>query len=100
MQKKVVLELQYFRGCPNSLEVLNMLRSFVKKYKGDIVYRERLIETEKSALEFNFRGSPTILINGVDLEDLPVPDKPGLTCRIYQEGLPTEEKILAKIRKL
>lgn len=99
MSKNIVLEIQYFRGCPNSLRVLEMLRSFVKEYRGDIVYRERLIETEKSARDFNFRGSPTILINGRDLEDLPAPDKPGLTCRIYSNGLPTKEQILTKIRK-
>ncbi len=99
MDKSVEIEIQYFRRCLNSIEVLEMLREFAKEYNGNIIYRERLIETEKSAREFNFRGSPTILINGKDLEDLPAPENPGLTCRIYRNGLPTKERILAKIRK-
>ncbi len=97
--KSIIIEIQYFRGCPNSLKVLEMLRELVKKIPVDIIYRERLIETEKAAKEFHFRGSPTILINGKDLEDLPAPVNPGLTCRIYTRGLPTAEQILAKIRK-
>ncbi len=100
MDKNIIIEIQYFRGCPNSVKVLNILKEFVKEYEGNLVYRERLIETEKSAKEFGFRGSPTILINGTDLEDLPVPENPGLTCRLYRNGLPTKEQILAKIRKL
>ncbi len=55
------------------------------------------METNAKAAEVNFRGSPTLLINGTDLEGIPAPKKPALTCRYYSGGLPTVENIRTKI---
>ena len=55
---------------------------------GEIEVRE--IETEEQALEEAFVGSPTIRINGRDVEE-PSVMRPGLTCRVYRlrDGRPS-----------
>jgi hypothetical protein len=44
----------------------------------------REIETEASAQHEGFVGSPTIRIDGADLQPPPESEPPGLTCRVYR----------------
>jgi hypothetical protein len=49
---------------------------------GSVEVRE--IDTEVSAEREGFFGSPTIRIDGADLQPPPDGEPPGLTCRIYR----------------
>lgn len=62
-----------------------------------IDYRQVLVESNKDAAGLKFRGSPTLLINGRDLEDLPEPETPFIACRFYPGGLPSIEAVKKKI---
>jgi len=58
---------------------------------------ERLVPTDAEAVTSGFRGSPTILIDGVD--PFPVDGAAGLSCRLYPgdggvEGAPTVEQLV------
>lgn len=88
--------VQYFRGCPNSTEMIKRVKEAIKGISG-VDYKEILIETEELARKYGFRGSPTLLINGKDFENMPVPPNPTLSCRLYSNGLPTVEEIRGKI---
>lgn len=88
--------VQYFRGCPNSGEMIQRVRSAIAGIEG-VNYKEILVETEESAKLNAFRGSPTLLINNEDFENAPVPPTPSLSCRFYPKGLPTIEQIREKI---
>jgi hypothetical protein len=44
----------------------------------------REIDTEPAAEREGFVGSPTIRIDGADLQPPPESEQPGLTCRIYR----------------
>jgi len=44
----------------------------------------REIDTEPAAEREGFVGSPTIRIDGADLQPPPDDEPPGLTCRIYR----------------
>jgi hypothetical protein len=71
--------LQYFNGCPNWKIVDDRLRELVD---ASTVIEYRLVESQEDAEHLGFRGSPTILVDGVDpfaKSDEPV----GLACRIY-----------------
>lgn len=75
------VELHYFEGCPHWQTADDRLRQ-VAHARGLSVER-RLITTPAEAEAARFRGSPTILVDGLDpfaRGDEPV----GLTCRIYQ----------------
>jgi hypothetical protein len=44
----------------------------------------REIDTEATAEREGFVGSPTIRIDGADLQPPPEGEPPGLTCRVYR----------------
>ncbi|MEJ5286685.1 MAG: hypothetical protein CH6_0349 [Candidatus Kapaibacterium sp.] len=95
----VSVKVQYFRGCPNSDEMLRRVKEAIKDLP-NIEYYEELIETEEKARQVGFRGSPTLLINGKDFEGIPIPPVASLSCRVYLKGLPKVEEIRNRILEL
>ena len=59
----------------------------------DVNYKEMIVDTPEKATRCHFRGSPTLLINGTDIEGLPEPISGNLACRYYSSGLPSIETI-------
>ena len=74
--------LQYFNGCPNWKETeAHIERLLAEGF--DVTFDRQLIETPEAAEQYGFRGSPTIIVDGVD--PFADPDTPtGLSCRVYQ----------------
>ncbi len=79
------IELLWWKGCPSWERALAMLREEAEAAGLDpesVVVTE--IETDDDAERTDFPGSPTIRIDGLDLQP-PVAGEPrGLTCRIYR----------------
>ena len=57
--------LQYFNGCPNWKETEAHLEA-LRSEGFDLTFDRQLIETPEAAEQHGFRGSPTVLIDGVD----------------------------------
>ncbi len=75
--------LQYFDDCPNWKVADERLRTALAARGLDAGVRYEVIDTPAAAQAAGFRGSPTILIDGVDA--FGAPDAPiGLACRIYE----------------
>jgi len=91
--RKIIIEIQHFEGCPNSPKLIERVKEAIESSTFEIQYNEVLVESNEKAKEVGFRGSPTLLINGKDFEDLPVPERPALMCRYYPDGLPSVEQI-------
>ena len=93
------LELLYFPDCPHWRVADERLRDVANRLGLSVEYR--LVTTSDEADRVSFRGSPTILIDGVD--PFAVGDEPiGLSCRIYPTpggyaGSPTTEQIAAAL---
>ena len=91
------ITLQYFDGCPNWQVTDRRLKTIVDEHALDATVSYQLIDTPDAAAEYGFRGSPTVLIDGVD--PFADPDAPvGLACRVYvtEDGLagsPTVEQL-------
>lgn len=91
------LQLLYFPGCPNWQLADERLRDAASPLGLSIEHV--LVTTTKAAERLSFRGSPTILIDGVD--PFAAGDEPiGLSCRIYltpdgYEGSPTTAQLAA-----
>lgn len=94
----IKIEVQYFNGCPNSMAALEMVKKIVAESKLQIDFEEILVETQETAEKYKFRGSPTILINGKDVKGLEENKTPSLSCRYYQNGLPTEDEIREMVK--
>ena len=92
--------LQYFDDCPNWKEAAAHLDALAAEVPALTVSLQR-VETADEAEHLNFRGSPSILIRGVDPfapDDAPV----GLACRVYPTphgpaGSPTLEQLRTAI---
>lgn len=78
------VELLFWAGCPSHEQALRELREVLAEHGVDpdaVVVRE--IETDDDATADAFVGSPTIRIDGADVQ--PEPNEPvGLTCRVYR----------------
>ncbi|MDP2362219.1 MAG: DUF2703 domain-containing protein, partial [Ignavibacteria bacterium] len=85
--KNIIIELQHFHGCPNSPILIERVKEAIKDFD-DIEYKEIIVDSNEKAEKLKFRGSPTLLINGIDFENLSEPENPALACRYYPNGLP------------
>ena len=100
----VKLQFQFFEGCPNHKKMSDNLKEANKGLEDKIDLKEILVEDEATAKQVGFRGSPTLIIDGIDVEDLAAPENPSLACRFYPGGVPSAElirkKILEKVNKV
>jgi hypothetical protein len=77
------VELLFWRGCPSHPQALAQLRGVMDELGLDpdqILVRE--VETDEGAGHERFVGSPTIRIDGADVQD-PGEEPAALTCRVY-----------------
>jgi hypothetical protein len=89
--------LLYFDGCPHWLTTADHLQMLAAE-RPDLTITHRLVTTPDEAEAVRFRGSPSILVDGVD--PFADPDAPvGLTCRVYRtpDG-PAGSPTLAQLR--
>jgi hypothetical protein len=78
------VELLFWEGCPSHPAALADLRAAMAELDLDpdeLTVRE--VQTDAGAERERFVGSPTIRIDGVDVQD-PGDEPVGLTCRIYR----------------
>ena len=96
------IEVQYFLTCPNYKKALANVREFIQRNKNDfdISFRETIVETIEDARRVKFRGSPTILVKGQDVEGVAENEFAALACRYYPDGVPTDEKIKSFVNNL
>jgi hypothetical protein len=95
------VELLYFDGCPNWHDAHRNLRAAAERTGTDVEVTFTEITTPEHAERRRFRGSPTILINGVD----PFADEGGevgLSCRIYtgtgeMRGSPSTDELVTAL---
>jgi len=90
---KVKLEYQYFEGCPNHKMMIEYLKEALEGLEDKIVLKEVLVEDQFTAKRVGFRGSPTLLIDEEDIEGIPAPIEPNLSCRFYSNGIPKADEI-------
>jgi hypothetical protein len=78
------IELLWWEGCPSTERALAAVREALSELgldQAEVCTTE--VRTDADAGERGFVGSPTILIDGVDL--VPAVEEPiGLTCRVYR----------------
>jgi len=100
------IELLWFDGCPNHLAAEALVREVMDQLGIIADIHRREVPDESIGILVGFPGSPTIRVNGQDVE-------PGFTacddctprCRVYfaegrMTGLPAREWVVAALRTL
>jgi hypothetical protein len=94
------VSLLYFDDCPN-WKVADQRLAAVAAERPDVVVTRHRVETPAEAERLGFHGSPSILVDGVDV--FAEPDAGvGLSCRVYRTpggpaGAPTMEQLRAAL---
>src|SRR3984885_4659979 len=81
----VNVELLWWKGCPSTERALETVREALTELGLEATeVRTREVRTDDEATELGFLGSPTILIDGVDLVPAADDEPIGLSCRVYR----------------
>ena len=94
------IEILYSPGCPNHLPAVEQVERVLSSESLQAEIRSVAVQTDAEARELMFPGSPTIRVDGEDVE----PDQtitPGLKCRLYANlsGVPSEERLRLAVSK-
>lgn len=94
------IEVLYFEGCANYLPALERLKNVLRQEGlGNEVHQIK-VQDELAAKALKFLGSPTIRVNGLDIEmDARGSRETGFACRRYPGGLPSEEMIRSALKE-
>ena len=93
------IEYLYIDDCPSHPEALELLRDVLAERGVDAQIEVREVHSDDEAVALDFPGSPTIRIDGHDVDPNGASTRPSLSCRIYRlaDGrvapLPTREQI-------
>jgi hypothetical protein len=99
------VEVFYFSGCPNHLPAVGRVREVLETEGVAAEMAEVEVRDVASAERLGFLGSPSVRINGLDIERTARSSRAvGLMCRTYihqgrQAGVPPVEWIQAAVRE-
>ena len=78
------IELLFWAGCPSHPEALALLREVLDEHGVGASIEMREVHTHDEAVELAFPGSPTIRVDGHDVDPAGASAAPALTCRVYR----------------
>ena len=87
------IEFLYFKDCPGYKSAFSLLERILVENDTEVSIEKIEITTQESAIQHRFLGSPSIRINGKDIEGREEASEYGLKCRIYPDtgsGIPSE----------
>jgi hypothetical protein len=90
------IEVLYVPNCPNHAVALERLREILDGESLEAHLNEVLVSSAAMAYSLKFPGSPTIRINGGDIEPQQQETASfGLMCRLYADGngAPSHQKL-------
>ncbi|MBI2419031.1 MAG: DUF2703 domain-containing protein [Ignavibacteriales bacterium] len=94
---EIRLDYQYFDGCPQHTTMWKNLKEAIIGLEDKTVVVKVQVNDAEIARRICFRGSPTLLIAGEDLEMMPSPEQASLSCRYYSKGIPSSSMIRSRI---
>ena len=93
------IELLFWEGCPSHPEAKELVEGVLAELGIDAPLEVREVRTQEEAEAERFPGSPTIRVDGVDVDPAGAAGRPALNCRIYRRGdgrvspVPTRDQI-------
>jgi hypothetical protein len=99
----VTIEFLYWQGCPSYPEARALLDEVLQSRGVDARVAVREVRTQEEAEQLAFPGSPTIRVDGRDVDPEGADSRPALNCRIYHlpdgrvSPVPTREQLEAAL---
>ncbi len=92
------IEILYVPGCPNYEPTFERLQAVLASEVVKAGIQRIPVTTEVEAKALSFPGSPTVRVNGEDVEPHRT-NAPSLACRLYEDrsGIPPEELLRSAI---
>jgi hypothetical protein len=78
------VELYWWEGCPSTPETLALLEDVLAERGVDAEVHVHEVRSDEEASQLAFPGSPTIRVDGRDVDPAGATARPALTCRIYR----------------
>ena len=97
------IEFLFWDGCPSHPEARELLDDVLAERGLDVDVTVREVHTQDEAEELGFPGSPTIRVDGRDVDPEGATARPALNCRIYRKPdggpspVPTREQLEAAL---
>lgn len=93
------IDILYFEGCPNHSPAVKLVQQIVDEFSLDAEINEIEIHGSDDAVSHRFLGSPTIQVDGVDIElDARKRTDYGFSCRTYSgSGLPARSMLVSAL---
>lgn len=90
------IDVLYFKGCPHHEPALDLVRTVVDDLGVDAVLNEIEVKTPDDVRRLAFLGSPSIRVNGQDIEpSRRDDDNYAMSCRRYGDtGVPSRELLV------
>jgi hypothetical protein len=98
------VELYWWDGCPSHPEALALLREVLAGRGLDVEVELHEVQSDAEAEALSFPGSPTIRVDGRDVDPDGAGARPALTCRIYRQPdgrvspIPSREQLEEALR--
>lgn len=93
------IDVLYFEDCPNHLPTLERINEILSEEGCEVEVTEVLVPDARTAQSAKFLGSPTVRVNGIDIEPAALDRQDfGLMCRRYSGGIPSHELIRTAVR--
>jgi hypothetical protein len=95
------IDILYFEGCPHHAPTVERVKQIVADMGLTVPVTEVQITTPEEAQQRRFLGSPTVLVNEVDIDPHAHQQaRYGLSCRVYPggSGLPPDDMIRAALQ--
>ncbi len=78
------IDFYYWEDCPSHGEALIRLRQVLEEENVTDAIAIHEVATDEDALALQFPGSPTIRVNGADIDPVGDRDDYSLACRVYR----------------
>lgn len=95
-QRAPCVQLLSFTGCPGIEPALARLKRVLAEAGLDVPIDRIEVADEQTVCALRFLGSPSIRINGLDIEDARRADPPCFGCRLYPPGEPVPSKAMIR----
>ena len=93
------VQVLYFEGCPNHQPTVQLARDVIRDLVLTVAVEEVEVTSLENAERLHFLGSPTVFVNGVDIEPSARSSTAyAFACRTYgSAGTPPQELLVAAL---